>query len=126
MCAAAISDYTVEESGKKISSNSEDASLILLPTRKLISEVREKHPELCIVGFKAETNVSKDELIKSAGSLKDKCRLQLVVANDVGETGMGTDDNSVRIISDTEEEYVGGSKQIIARHIVKAVSKLVP
>lgn len=126
MCAAAISDYTVEGHEGKIASNSEDTSLILLPTRKLISEVREQHPDLCIVGFKAETNVSKDELIKSAKSLKDKCKLQLVVANDVGETGMGTEENRVYIISDTEEDYIEGSKQSIAKHIVKAVSELGP
>jgi len=42
----------------------QDLVLRLKPTKKMIKEVRSAYPDLKIVGFKAETNVSDDELVK--------------------------------------------------------------
>nr|QNO55632.1 coenzyme A biosynthesis bifunctional protein CoaBC [Methanosarcinales archaeon ANME-1 ERB7] len=63
--AAAIGDFTVDQSEVKISSGG-DLHLHLSPIRKLIEEARNEYPELAIVGFKAETNVSEAELIEKS------------------------------------------------------------
>ncbi|HDM35635.1 MAG TPA: bifunctional phosphopantothenoylcysteine decarboxylase/phosphopantothenate--cysteine ligase CoaBC [Candidatus Syntrophoarchaeum butanivorans] len=123
--AAAITDYTCEPSSSKIPSGKEELSIILKPTAKLIDEVRAKFPELMIVGFKAETNVTVEELIDRAKQKMRECNIEMIVANDVGKTGMGTEDNEVRIISRGRVKYAKGPKKVIAETIVKEISKLI-
>lgn len=120
--AAAISDFTVEPSEVKIPSSG-DFHLHLVPTRKLIEEVRNEFPDLVIVGFKAETNVSKDELIRRAREKMERYNLEMVVANDVGKGGIGTEENEVYIIREGQEvKYVKGAKKIIAEEIVNELA----
>jgi len=123
--AAAITDYTCEPSSSKIPSGKEELSIILKPTAKLIDEVRAKFPELMIVGFKAETNVTVEELIDRAKQKMRECNIEMIVANDVGKTGMGTEENEVRIISRGRVKYAKGPKKVIAEVIVKEISKLI-
>ena len=75
------------------------------PTKKIIKTVRAEYPDLLIVGFKAETNVARDELLRRAAESMQSNSLDLVVANDVGSGGMGTSENSV-IILDREGRTV--------------------
>ncbi len=114
--SAAISDYTVEPVDHKIKSGQEALTLTLRPAPKLMQKVREKYPELDIIGFKAEANVDKDGLIASAKELMAKYGLSMVVANDVGEGGMGTPDNTVHILDSSGGETgpVTGDKLVIA------------
>jgi phosphopantothenoylcysteine decarboxylase/phosphopantothenate--cysteine ligase len=123
ICAAAIFDFTVEKHNNKIKSD-HPVELKLVPTGKLISEVRAKFPELKIVGFKAEVNVSQEELISSARSLMRAHDLGFVVANDVGRGGIGTVDNDVFIVND-DVTRVKGSKSKIAKEIIKVVSNVI-
>ncbi|MFQ6119191.1 MAG: phosphopantothenoylcysteine decarboxylase, partial [Methanosarcinales archaeon] len=116
---AAISDYTLDMKKEKIKSGL-DLTLKLKPTPKLIKVVREKYPNLKIIGFKAETNVSKEELIKRAKNAMIKYQLDLMVANDVGGGGIGTEDNEVYIIGD-QIDHVKGSKKKIAIAILDRI-----
>ncbi|MCK4475493.1 MAG: bifunctional phosphopantothenoylcysteine decarboxylase/phosphopantothenate--cysteine ligase CoaBC [Methanophagales archaeon] len=121
--SAAISDFTVEPSEVKISSG-EDFFLHLIPTGKLIEEVRNEFPELVIVGFKAETNVSEEELIRRAREKMGKHNLEMVVANDVGKGGIGTEENEVYIIRKSKKaKHVKGVKKLIAEEIVEELAK---
>ena len=63
--AAAISDFTISTSKTKIKSGKE-VTLTLKPAPKLIREARFRHPDLKIIGFKAETGVTEDQLVKLA------------------------------------------------------------
>src|SRR5512136_338369 len=63
--AAAIADYTLDPSQEKIKSG-QDLILRLKPTKKIIKAVRSLYPDLKIVGFKAETFVSDEELMRRA------------------------------------------------------------
>ncbi len=119
ICAAAISDYTVDKVPNKIPSG-KNLTLPLSSVPKLIGLVRGEYPNLPMVGFKAETNVATDVLIYRAKSLKDAVRLDMVVANDVGNGGIGEDENEVYII-DEGIAHVKGSKRDIARCIIDAV-----
>jgi phosphopantothenoylcysteine decarboxylase/phosphopantothenate--cysteine ligase len=114
--SAAISDYTFEPVDHKIKSGQEALTLTFQPAPKMLQDIREKYPDLDIIGFKAEANVDNDGLIASAKELMVKYGLSMVVANDVGEGGMGTRDNTVYILDSSGGETgpVTGDKQVIA------------
>jgi phosphopantothenoylcysteine decarboxylase/phosphopantothenate--cysteine ligase len=121
--AAAIGDFTVDPSEAKIASGG-DLHLHLIPTRKLIEAVRNEFPELVIVGFKAETDVSEAELIERSRAKMAKYKLEMVVANDVGKGGIGTEENEVFIMrEDTRDiKHVKGAKKLIAKEILGELS----
>ncbi|MFZ3060726.1 MAG: bifunctional phosphopantothenoylcysteine decarboxylase/phosphopantothenate--cysteine ligase CoaBC [Candidatus Methanoperedens sp.] len=120
--AAAISDFTVKPSKNKIKSD-RDVTLSLKPAPKLIKEVRSKYPGLKIIGFKAETGVTEDELIGRARKSMESSRLSMVVANDVSSGGMGTDTNEVYLIDDGIKK-VSGTKHEIAKEIMNKVEAI--
>ncbi|MCZ7381696.1 MAG: bifunctional phosphopantothenoylcysteine decarboxylase/phosphopantothenate--cysteine ligase CoaBC [Candidatus Methanoperedens sp.] len=120
--AAAISDFTVKLSKNKIKSDKE-VTLSLKPAPKLIKQVRLKYPGLKIIGFKAETGVTDDELIESARKSMEPSRLSMVVANDVSSGGMGTDTNEVYLVDDGIKK-VSGTKHEIAKEIMDKVEAL--
>jgi len=100
--AAAISDYTPKEylEGKISSAKNKELNLGLRLTPKIIDIARETDKNVFIVAFKAETKVSKEELIERAYQRLLKSNIDLIVANDVGleERGFGTKTNEVYII----------------------------
>jgi phosphopantothenoylcysteine decarboxylase/phosphopantothenate--cysteine ligase len=124
--SAAISDFTVEPSATKISSTG-DLLLHLTPTPKLLEEARMEFPKLLIVGFKAETNVTVEELIRRAREKMDHYELDLVVANDIGKGGIGTLENDVYLLRRGTDEVkrITGMKRIIAEEIVNELTELV-
>ncbi len=123
--SAAIADYTVEPSPEKIKSGGE-LVLRLKPTRKLIKECREKHPDLVIIGFKAETGVERDELLKRATSTLKVSKLDLIAANDVAKGGMGTEENELYLLGRNKGEprHVKGNKRKLAAFILEEVAEL--
>ncbi len=121
--AAAISDFTVTPSKEKIKSGKQ-VNIALKPAPKLIKEARRKYPDLKIIGFKAETGISEDELIKRARSSMETLSLSMVVANDVSSGGMGTEDNEVYLI-DSSIKRVAGTKREIAFEIMDKVEALI-
>jgi len=119
--AAAVADYTLDRQAEKIKSG-QDLSLHLTPTPKIIKKVREAYPNLKIVGFKAETGLGDEELITRAEESMQGADLDLVVANDVSQGGMGTDDNRVIIIDrERRRTEAAGKKSLIAKAIIDAL-----
>ena len=123
--SAAIADFTVDPAEVKISSGG-DLNLHFRPTRKLIEEARNEFPELVIVGFKAETNVSEEELIRRARAKMERYHLEMVVANDIAKGGIGTEENNVFILRNgvNDLKHVNGKKRIIAEEIVKELASM--
>ncbi|TRZ67546.1 MAG: bifunctional phosphopantothenoylcysteine decarboxylase/phosphopantothenate--cysteine ligase CoaBC, partial [Methanothrix sp.] len=78
--AAAVGDYTLDPSAEKIKSGG-DLTLRFKRTPKILKTVRSLYPDLRIVGFKAETFVSDEELLGRAKRSMEANRLDLVVAN---------------------------------------------
>jgi phosphopantothenoylcysteine decarboxylase/phosphopantothenate--cysteine ligase len=105
--AAAISDFTVETASAKIRSG-ESLTLDLEPTPKLLDAVRDAHPDLTMVGFKAETSGDDDALLGRARDLRDRVGLAFVVANDA--TVMGADETRALFVFDERTETYAGSK----------------
>ncbi len=119
--AAAVADYTLDASREKIKSG-QDLVLKLKPTKKIIKTVRAAFPDLKIVGFKAETNVTEEELRSKAKESMLASKLDLVVANDVSRGGMGTDENTVLIIDrEGRSKEIRGTKILIAQRIIDAL-----
>ncbi len=89
--AAAISDYKPIEciEGKISSDNVEELHVNMKLTPKIIDVARKKDYNLFIVAFKAETNVSKSDLIERAYKRLIKSEADLIVANDIGRNDIG-------------------------------------
>lgn len=103
--AAAIGDFTIEPAAEKIRSG-EPVTLELEPTPKLIDSVREVHPDLPIVGFKAEDD--EDGMVEAARALQDRVGLAFVVANDAAV--MGEDETTASIVDGDAVQEFQGSK----------------
>ncbi|MGB9963594.1 bifunctional phosphopantothenoylcysteine decarboxylase/phosphopantothenate--cysteine ligase CoaBC [Halobacterium sp. CBA1126] len=112
--AAAVSDYTVEASEEKIRSG-QALTLDLEPTPKLIDEVRDAHPDLTIVGFKAETTGDDDAMVDAARETLDRVGLAFVVANDAGV--MGDEDTRALFVTREDATEFVGSKTALGRRV---------
>ncbi|MFB6132760.1 MAG: bifunctional phosphopantothenoylcysteine decarboxylase/phosphopantothenate--cysteine ligase CoaBC [Halanaeroarchaeum sp.] len=105
--AAAISDYTVEAAPEKIRSGQEKLTLELEPTPKLLDTVRDSHPDLPIVGFKAEPSGG-DKMVEAARALQDRVDLEFVVANEAGV--MGAEETAAVIVDEESAHDFTGTK----------------
>lgn len=122
--AAAISDYTVDASAEKIRSGEEELTLTLTPTPKLVDAVRERYPNLPLVGFKAETGGDDVTLVERARSLRERIGAAFVVANDVNV--MGEDTTRALLVSDDKySTYEGGKSGLglkVADNLARTLS----
>ena len=83
--AAAASDYTLEKPSKgKIHSDLLRISLKLKRVPKMINDVKKIQNNVFLVGFKAETNVTKKVLTEKAREKMIQSDCDLVIANDIG------------------------------------------
>ncbi len=124
ICAAAISDYTPETciEGKISTDVISELKINMRLTPKIINEARHKNHRVFIIAFKAETNVSRSELIDRAYKRLVESNADLIVANDVGREDIGFEskENEVYII-DTEKHATHvskHSKRFIASRII--------
>lgn len=85
--SAAVADYAPSgpDKRKKISSGLRALRLNLKPTPKIIDSLRKTNPDSFLIGFKFESDLQRDELIKRANRLMKRAGLDLVVANSLCE-----------------------------------------
>ncbi|WP_458185370.1 bifunctional phosphopantothenoylcysteine decarboxylase/phosphopantothenate--cysteine ligase CoaBC [Haladaptatus sp. NG-WS-4] len=105
--AAAISDYTADAADEKIRSG-QDLSLDLHSTPKLIDEVRDDHPDLPIVGFKAETSGDDEAMVAAARETLERADCSFVVANDASV--MGEDETRTLFVRENSVRQYSGTK----------------
>jgi len=118
--AAAISDFTVEAAPEKIRSG-EPRTLDLQPTPKLLDTVRDVHPDLTMVGFKAETSGDDDAMIEQARALRDRVGLAFVVANDATAV-MGESETRALVVDADGVETYAGSKSGLGGRVADALA----
>ncbi len=121
--SAAVLDYVPSSTeDRKIPSKSEKLTVELIPTVKIIEEVRKKYKDMKIVGFKVESGVTDKELEKCARTKIDSGVCNLVIANDAERKGVAFagDTNEVLIVG--EDGFVTkvplSLKRDVARRIV--------
>jgi len=98
--AAAPLDFTiVEKFDGKVPSTSE-LKLTLRPLPKIVDIARKKSKELFIIGFKAEYNLTREELLSRAMGRLLESGMDLIVANDLSSplTGFKADTDEVYIL----------------------------
>ncbi len=119
--AAAAQDFAVERPAERKLKHSEPVTLKLVSAPRVLDGVRKLAPDAFVVGFKAEYDVSDEELLEAA---KDKLAegLDMVVANDVARSGagFGTDTNEVVIVTPSGSKPMRAMKVEIARAILDA------
>ncbi len=119
--AAAAADYTPEKpSKKKIKSSQSTLEVSLKKTPKIINQVKKIQKDVLLIGFKAETNLSKKDLINEAKKKMVESEADLIVANDIGSTRYrkNPDNNEVIIVNSKKVSSSGWvKKQKIAKFI---------
>ena len=122
---AAVSDFEFKQiDDKKIDSNS-SLFLNLKPTTKIIRQVKKINPKIFLVGFKAEFNISKEDIILCARKQIVAAGTDLVIANDISknECHFGSDNNEVLIVDDDVISVPLASKKEIAKKIFDVISQ---
>ena len=122
MCAA-VADYKPQNvSATKIKKRDAPLTLELVPTRDILSSIKNKDRQFLVVGFAAETN----DLEASARKKLQTKHCDIIVANDVSgaDSGMESDQNEVTIFfrSGETKKISRAPKKIIARELVKIFS----
>ena len=97
--AAAVSDFEFRKKENKIDSSS-SLFLNLKPTTKIIRQIKKINPDIFLVGFKAEFNISREDIINCAKKQIVDAGTDLVIANDISREGchFGSDKNEVLIV----------------------------
>ena len=123
--AAAVSDFEFKKKSDKKIDSSSSLFLNLKPTTKIIRQIKKINPDIFLVGFKAEFNISRDDIIACARRQIADAGTDLVVANDISKDScyFGSDNNEVLIIDSEVLSLPLASKREIAKEIFDVISK---
>ena len=117
--AAAVSDYRLKKIfSKKISSRLSSLKLGLVPTKKLINEIKRIDPKTFLVGFKLEAVWNKNSLFKKTRDLFKKAHCDLVVANQIGNKSY-----QGILIDQTQVLAQAPDRKTISKHLVEAIKE---
>jgi phosphopantothenoylcysteine decarboxylase/phosphopantothenate--cysteine ligase len=121
--AAATADYTPENpSKKKIKSGPERIKISLKKIPKIIDQIKKYQKNVLLVGFKAEVNLSKKDLIRVAKQKLQDSKADIIIANDIGSSRYkkNPENNEVFIIDSGKVRSSGWKKK---QKIVKFIKK---
>lgn len=124
--AAAASDYTLEKPYKtKLNSDLSRISLKLKRVPKMINDVKKIQNDVFLVGFKAETNVSRKDLINKAREKITQASCDLVIANDIGTRYKKNPDynNVISVDSKTFKESGWKTKTKVVKFIRNEIER---
>ena len=123
--AAAVEDYVPTIQNKnKIKSSKLIMTISLKKAPKIIDQIKKYQKNVFLVGFKAETNLTKNQLIKSAEKKLNESSADMIIANDIGSIRYKKNpQNNQVIIVDSKKNIVSGwmSKEKIAKFIKKQI-----
>jgi len=120
--AAAVSDFIPKNSNSKIKSN---RSSVIKLTRdpKIIDHIKKIHKGF-LIGFKAEANVSKKELVSRTRKKLKESDADLMIANDIGSRYNNSDYNEVFLVDSKNVVKTGRkTKAKIVKIIRKNIEK---
>jgi len=120
MVPAALSDFTFDSKNGKLPSEAKATKLQLKSVPKMLPLIRKKCDK--VIGFKAESNVKKEELVNEALASLKRNDLLAVVANDLKDVKEGR--TKVVLVSSDAQISMEGSKSEVALQLMKEASKL--
>jgi len=121
--AAAVADYTPENpSKKKIKSTQNKIKISLKKVPKIIDQIKKFQKNIILVGFKAEANLSKKDLIRVARKKLQESNADIIIANNIGSPRYkkNPNNNEVLIIDSGKVRSSGWKKK---QKIVKFIRK---
>ncbi len=126
--AAAASDYTVQNYSKsKIKSSKKSLVIKLKQAPKIIDYIKKWQKDVFLVGFKAETNLSKKKLEESAKKKMKESKADLIIANDIGTRYQKNPDFNEILLVNSKKTVSSGwkRKEKLTKIIRKAIEKRV-
>jgi phosphopantothenoylcysteine decarboxylase/phosphopantothenate--cysteine ligase len=117
---AAVADWRVDPSSRKLKKGDGPPSLSLLPTRDILAELGAgaRRPRV-LVGFAAET----ENVVEQAVAKREAKGADWIVANDVSGDVMGGARNRVHLVTgDGVEDWPEATKEEVARSLVARVA----
>jgi len=122
--AAAVADYRVAEPSGEKGKKDTAKSLELVANADILRAVRDRYPNLSIIGFAAETHGHEDRALLK---LKEKA-LQGIILNDVSRSDVGFDsdenEGTLYFSEGSRIELQKNSKYNVARLILESVAKI--
>lgn len=117
---AALSDFVVDRVEGKLPSEAGNVDLSFRSAPKMLPLIRERCTK--VIGFKAESGVSEEELVRSARALLRRNDLAAVAANDLGDVRPGR--TRIVLVQARVKKVMEGSKGEVARELIEEVSDL--
>jgi phosphopantothenoylcysteine decarboxylase/phosphopantothenate--cysteine ligase len=125
--AAAVLDFAPAKRENRKRPSGEPYAIELVSTPKIIEEVRKRHKDLFIVGFKVESGVTDEELDARARTKVNAGVCNLVIGNDEQRKGaaFGADTNEVVIVGPKgfAKKVPLATKREVARAIVDEIAE---
>jgi phosphopantothenoylcysteine decarboxylase/phosphopantothenate--cysteine ligase len=87
----------------------------------VVDAVREAHPDLPVVGFKAETTGEDAAMVEAARGLADRIGAAFVVANDASVMGE-RETRALLVRGDADPEVVTGSKAALGDRVARELA----
>ena len=124
--AAAIADYIpINPSKNKIKSSKNEVKINLKKAPKIIDQVKKYQKDVLLIGFKAETNLTKNALIKSAQKKMKESSADIIIANDIGKKYQKNPNYNQVLIVDGKKVISSNwdKKEKIVKFIKKEIEK---
>jgi len=117
---AALSDFTFDRKRGKLPSEAKATKLQLKSVPKMLPLIVRKCDK--VVGFKAESGVKKEELVKEAIESLNRNLLSAVVANDLKDVKVGS--TRVIFVRARYQAEIEGTKSEVARRLIEEMSQI--
>ena len=124
--AAAASDYIPKNQySKKIKSAKNSLTIELKKAPKIIDHIKKLQKDVFLIGFKAETDISKKELVARAKQKLRDSKADMIIANDIGKKYFKDTTYNELVIVDSKTVVTIGrnKKERISRIICKNIEK---
>ncbi|MHC1710228.1 MAG: bifunctional phosphopantothenoylcysteine decarboxylase/phosphopantothenate--cysteine ligase CoaBC [Methanomassiliicoccales archaeon] len=117
---AALSDFTFDRKKGKLPSEAKVTKLQLKSVPKMLPLIAKKCDK--VIGFKAESGVKKEDLVKEAVESLNRNFLQAVVANDLKDVKAGS--TKVVFVRSRYQAEIEGTKVEVAHQLIKEMSRI--
>jgi len=124
--AAAASDYIPKkQEPKKIKSTKNSLTIEFKKAPKIIDHIKKLQKDVFLIGFKAETDISKRELVMRAKQKLRESKADMIIANDIGKKYFkDTRYNELLIVDSKTVVTIGrNKKERISKLICKNIEK---